>query len=88
MILDPNYSLSSERDHAQATVHAHLMHDELVGAVRVFIALGGGGGQSQRLPQCKGMFVQGIRRFRGFIAAASVLEHWIGLGSGRIFRFK
>lgn len=30
-ILDPVYLLSSERDHAQATVQAHLIHDQMVG---------------------------------------------------------
>ncbi|KAL8202516.1 UNVERIFIED_CONTAM: hypothetical protein K2H54_015962 [Gekko kuhli] len=28
-LYDPLYTLSSERDHAQATVHAHLMNDEM-----------------------------------------------------------
>ncbi|XP_044283998.1 cilia- and flagella-associated protein 91-like [Varanus komodoensis] len=28
-LYDPLYTLSSERDHAQATIQAHLMHDEM-----------------------------------------------------------
>uniref|UniRef100_A0A670JQE4 Cilia- and flagella-associated protein 91 n=1 Tax=Podarcis muralis TaxID=64176 RepID=A0A670JQE4_PODMU len=28
-VLDPLYTLSSERDHAQATVQSHLLHDEM-----------------------------------------------------------
>lgn len=35
-VLDPLYTLSSERDHAQATVQSHLLHDEMVGVLTVF----------------------------------------------------